>query len=153
MRYFCSSFHFPPTCHCFWLVPYFPISERHKPSALLATCLCSGKLTLGRPDGLKKTSTVLRLDTGSKLTSGWCAMRVAYVSYLLVVAFSPRRLSLRFPPCRCGGARAGRLWALALMLVAGISICVLGWLVAESWYTSHLKVRITHIIKTTCMPC
>ena len=118
LRYFCSLLHFPPTCHCFWLVPYFPISERHKPSALLATYLCSGKLALGRPYGLKKTSAVLRLDSNSKLTSGWCAMRVTCVSCLFVAAFLPQRSSLRFPPFWCRGARAGRLWARALMLVA-----------------------------------
>ena len=141
MRYFYSSFRSPPTCHCFWLLPYFPISERHKPSALLATRLCTGKLAPGRPDGFKETSTILQSDSGSKLTFRLPASRIS--------SLWPSR-------------REGHLCASPFLVRRGQSWATLGLLayrsasLAGQWRspgTRHIKVRIMHISKTTCMPC
>ena len=141
MRYFYSSFRSPTTCHCFWLLPYSPILKRHKPSALLATRLCTRKLAPGKPHGFKETSTVLQSDSGSKLTFGLPMSRIS--------SLWPSR-------------HEGHLCASPLLVWRGQSWATLGLLayrfasLAGHWPspgTRYIKVRITHISKTTCMPC
>ena len=125
----------------FWLLPYFPISEQHKPSALLTTRLCTGKLAPGRPELFKETSTILQSDSGSKITFGLPASRIS--------SLWPSR-------------REGRLCASPFLVLRGQSWATLGLLAYRSaslvgqWRspgTRHIKVRIMHISKTTCMPC